>query len=57
MVLMEEPLKSEAGEVKQETLESLGRKIDGILDATKELTKVVGDLAKEVEKYRKAGRF
>ena len=38
-------------------LNELEKKEDPILDAVKELTKITGDLAKEWEKWRKAGKF
>ena len=37
--------------------EDPNKKLDSILDAVKELTKITGDLAKEWEKWRKAGKF
>jgi hypothetical protein len=42
---------------KDEALTELKEDIGAILDGMKELTKVVGDLAKEHEKWRVAGKF
>ena len=38
-------------------IDELEKKLDSILDAVKELTKVTGSLATEWEKWRKAGKF
>ena len=56
---MEENSIQEAVESPKEkpTIEKISKDTDAILDAIKELTKIVGNLAKEHEIWRKAGKF
>ena len=41
----------------KETLEELKKDVGGLQDAVKELTKNIGDLNANWEKWRKAGKF